>query len=318
MTPSTDFTDVAAYRAYVEKFAPELITRGYYSNRTAQLVTAHDGVKGKKVLTILTLGTLGRRWSKAFNPPAGTIGFTPRELVVEAAKFELGFVPQEFESNYLGQFRRQGFNDSDFIPFEGFIMNAVMAKQAAEIEAGMWRAEKANVAADTDTLMMIHDGYLTKLAKDQALGTPKLTAYTTPGGAVTQNNVVEVLEGMWDRLDPEYQDMPIGIFVNPKIWSWYQRQYRNDYSKYTESMQTGRIKLDFCDGEIIRTPGMGTSQRIVMTPLENMHYGFDGLDEAYAFNFEKEHREVHYWSDFKMGVEFGIMEDGVMVINDLP
>lgn len=317
MTPSTNFTDVAAYRAYVEKFAPELISRGFYGNRTAQIVTPHEGVKGKKILTILTLDTLGRRWTKAFNPPAGTMKFTPRELVVEAGKFEYGFVPQEFESNYLGQFRTKTFNDSDEIPFEGFMMNKAMDKQAQEIENSMWRAEKAVSPADTDTLMMIHDGYLKKIAIDQALGSPKLTAYTTPGGAVTRNNVIEVMEGMWDTLDADYQDLPIGIFCNPQIWSWYQRAYRDDFSKYTESMQTGRIKLDFCDGEIIRTPGMGTSQRIIMTPVENLHYAYDGIDDSSTFNFEKDHREIHYWADFKMGVEFGIMEDGVMAINDL-
>lgn len=317
MTPSTDFTEVEAYRDYVEKFAPELITRGFYGNRTAQMVTPHEGVKGKKILTTLTLGTLGRRWSKAFNPPAGTMAFAPRELVVEAGKFEHGFVPQEFESNYLGQFRTKTFNDSDMIPFEGFIMNSVMAKQAQEIENSMWRAVKAVSPADSDTLLMIHDGYLQKIKEDQDSVSPNLDAYTTPGGAVTRNNVIEIMEGMWDMLDADYQDMPMVIFCNPQIWSWYQRAYRDDYSKYTESMQTGRIKLDFCDGEIVRTPGMGTSQRIIMTPLENMHYGFDGIDDANTFNFEKDHREIHYWADFKMGVEFGLLQQGVMAINDL-
>lgn len=317
MATSTNFTDVAAFRAYVEKFGDQLISRGFYGNRTAEIVTPHEGVKGKKILTLLTLGTLGRRYSKTFAPPAGTVKFTPRELDVEAGKFELSFVPQEFESSYLGMYRKKTFNDSDEIPFEGYIMNDVMKKQAQEIENSMWRAVKAVSPADTDTLMMIHDGYLTKLAKDQALGSPKLTAYATPGGAVTQNNIIEVVEGMWDRLDPEYQDMPIGIFLKPQLWSWYQRKYRDDYSKYNESMQTGRLKLDFCDGELIRTPGMGTSNRIVMSPIENLHYGYDGIDDATTFNFEKDHRAVDYWADFKMGVQFGIMEDGVMVINDL-
>ena len=317
MTPSTNFTDVAAFQAYVQTFGPQLISRSFYGNRTAQLVTPHEGVKGKKNLTILTLGTLGRRWNKAFAPVAGTLKFTPRELVVEKGKFELGFVPQEFEDSYLGQFRKGTFNNSDEIPFEGYIMNDVAAKQANEIENSMWRAVKAVSPADTDTLMMIHDGYLEKIRKDLASGTPHLTPVATPGGAITQNNVIDLMESMWDRLDADYQDMPMGIFCNPKIWSWYQRAYRNDFTKYTDSMKTGRIKLDFCDGEIIRTPGMGTSQRVVMGPVENMHYGYDGLDDATTFNFEKDHREVHYWADFKMGVEFGLLEDGVMVVNDL-
>ena len=317
MATSTNFTDVVALRAYVEKFAPDLIARGFYGNRTAGLITGHEGVKGKKIMNLLTLGTLGRRYNKTFSAPADTLAFAPRELVVEAGKFEFSFVPQEFESSYLGMFRTKTFNDSDEIPFEAYIMQKVMEKQAEEIENAMWRGVKAGSPATSDTIDMIFDGFLQIIADDQAEVTPALTAYTTPGGAVTANNVIEVLEGMWDTLDAAYQDMPIGIFVNPKIWSWYQRAYRNDYSKYSESMQTGRIKLDFCDGEIIRTPGMGTSQRIIMTPVDNLHYGYDGIDDATTFNIEKDHRQIDYWADFKIGVQVGLLVDGVMAVNDL-
>ena len=317
MAVSTNFTDAAAYRAYVEEFADDLISRGYYSNRTASIATPHEGVKGKKTLTILSLGNLGRRWDAAFSPTADTLAFSPRELNVEPCRFELQFVPQSFEGNYLGAKRTRTFNDSNEVPFIGYIMNQVMAKQSQEIENAMWRGEEVTPNLSTHTLLQTVDGYLTIIADDQALGSPKLTPVATPGGAITQNNVVELIESMWDVLDPSYQDMPIAIFVNPKVWSLYQRAYRNDFSKYTDAMQTGRIKLDFCDGEIIRTPGMGTSSRILMTPAENLHYGFDGANDASTFNFEKDHRAMDYWSDFKMGVQIGLMEQGVVVINDL-
>jgi hypothetical protein len=194
-------------------------------------------------------------------------------------------------------------------------MNKVMEKKAQEIEDAMWRAVAAASPASTDELSELFDGYLQLLTDAVTAG--DITPVATPGGSITQSNVVELIESMWDTLDAAYQDLPIGVFVNPKIWSMYQRAYRNDYSKYTDSMQTGRMKLDFCNGEIIRTPGMGTSNRILMTPVDNLHYGYDGLDDATVFNFEKDHRELHYWSDFKIGVQIGILEDGVVAVNDL-
>lgn len=320
MTPSTNFTDVAALRAYVETFSDQLISRAYYGNKTAQLVTAHDGVKGKKILNLLTLGTIGRRYDKAFNPVAGTLVFSPRTLSVEAGKFELGFVPQEFESSYMGQFRKTSFNNTEEIPFEGFIMNAVMAKQANEIENAMWRAVAATSPASSDTLLQLFDGYLTLITKDLAATTPKLDPVITPTGAITAANAVALLESMFDQVLPEYQDMPMSIFVSPQVFSKYNRNHRADFSKYTvdANNNSGRITLDFCDAEIIRTPGMGTSSRVLMTPKENLHYGYDGVDDATHFNFEKDHREMHFYADFKIGVQIGLLEQGIVVVNDLP
>ena len=317
MPVSQNLSDAAAYQGFVREYSADMISRSFFGNRTASIATPHTGVKGKKVLNILTLETIGRRWNLTFSPPANTVKITPRELVVERCKFEFEFQPQGFYDTYLGEFHRGTFNSTDEFPFMSFILQKIAEKKATEIETAWWQGDKAASPASTDTLSAVINGWLALITDDLAAGVPKLTPVTTSGGSLTISNVIGTIESMYDRLNPELQDMPFGVFVSPKVFSLYQRAYRDTYSKYATTIQDGRMKLDFCDGELIRTPGMGTSSRIVMTPKENLHYGYDGIDDAQTFNFEKDHRSLHYWSDFLMGVEFGLFEQGFIVVNDL-
>jgi hypothetical protein len=317
MAVSTNLTDVNAYQGFVREYAQDIISRSFYGNQTADIATPHSGVKGKKVLTQLTLETLGRRFNKTFNPPANTVKFSPRELSVERGKFELQIQPHDFYDSYLGEFHRGTFNSTDEFPFESYVMMKVAEKQSTEIERAWWAGDKAASPASTDALTAVINGWLTLITDDLAAGTPKLTAVATSGGTLTTSNTIQTMEAMFDALDPVLQSTDFGVFVSPKVFSLYQRQYRNDYSKNTDNAQNGRMKLDFCDGELIRTPGMGSSSRIIMTPKENLHYGYDGITDASAFNFEKDHRNLDYWCDFLFGVEFGIFEQGWIVVNDL-
>lgn len=315
MAVSTKFTDVQAFRDYVQDFAEQLIGKAFFKASTLNMITNHDGVKGKLTLTELILGDLIRRWNATFAPVADTLEFTPRHLDVEAARLELQIVPQQFEESYLGYARRASFNNVEPLPFEGYIMMQVMAKAMQEIETAIWQADPAGAPAATDALIDVISGFLNIIADDQA-GAAVLTPVTTSGGAITTSNVITLIESMWDGLDPAYQDMPVGIFVAPHVWKKYQVAYRENYGKYTDPIQNGRMKLDFCDAELIRTPGMGSSSRVVMTPIDNLHVGYDGL-QGESMNFEQNHRALDYWWDFKLGCQIGIYAPGVVVINDL-
>jgi hypothetical protein len=317
MALSQNLTEAAAYQGFVREYSQDMISRSFFGNRTAGIATPHDGVRGKKVLNILTFETIGRRWNIAFAPPANTVKITPRELVVERCKFEFEFQPQLWYDSYLGEFHRGSFANTDDFPFESFIFQKIAEKKSNEIEKAWWTGDKAATPASTDPLTSVINGWLTLIADDLAAGTPKLTPVPTSGGAITTSNAISLLESMYDQLQPELQDIEFGVFVSPKVYSLYQRAYRDANSKYTDNAQRGRMKLDFCDGELIRTPGMGSSSRVLMTPKENLHYGYDGLSDKDLFSFEKDHRSLHFWSDFLMGVEFGIFEQGYIVVNDL-
>jgi small basic protein len=61
---------------------------------------------------------------------------------------------------------------------------------------------------------------------------------------------------------------------------------------------------------------MGDSNRIIMIPRAQLHYGYDGESDFSNFNFQQIIRELFFWMDFKLGVQVTLAVDGVCVIND--
>lgn len=313
---STNQVDIGAYRDFVETFSDDLLVRGFLRGRTLELATFHPGVQGKEVLTQLRLQQFGRRYSEDFAPVADTVKFTPLVLEVVPAKFELRFVPQRFIKTYLGR-KLKAFNDADMIPFEGEVLMNLMDLQAWEICESLWQAVAVTPALDTHNLKQIHNGYLKKITDALAAGSPVLTATPVPGGAWTKANIIETLETMWTRLDESIKRKPVSVCMKPNLVMLYQQAYREQFGKYTDNAQDGRVKLDFgTEAYLEPLPEMGSTNRVVMTQTANLHFGYDGV-VGDGFNLDKVKRAIDYYYDFQMGCNFGFLEDGAVVVNDL-
>lgn len=314
MATSTTFTNAQAYRDYVEKFGAELISEMFHSSPTPGAVTNHSGVKGKLVLTELVLGTLVRRWSSDFNAVAGTVDFVPRELDVKKAKTELSFVPQNYETAYLGYMRRTGQNPDD-LPFEAFTFAKVIQKIAQEIEIALWQAVESGSPAAGDPLTDVFDGYLHIIA-DEITAT-NLTPVAVSGGVWTTANIISTLESMYSNLDAAYKENEVHVFCSYEIMELYNRAYRDNHGNYAQRDHDGRMKLDFGPAYFRPTPGMTGSDRVLITPAANLHYGYDAPGEEAIFNFDQDKRNMDFWADFTIGVNFGIVNDNIMQVCDL-
>lgn len=312
---SINYADAASYRAFAEEIHDELVALAVYGSNTMQRITTHDNVKGKKVLTQLLFNKMGRRYKKDFGAPANTMSLKPRELVVEAGKFETSIVPQEFEDTYLGDLKRTKFSNVSEYPFERYILEKMAMQQNREIADAIWQGVKTGTPADTDTIDMIFDGFLHKIA--DAITATTLTPHAVSGGAYTVDNVVDEFEAQFDNLDSAYQSLPIGVFVAPHLYNLYLRGYRKKYTANSEIVRDGVAKLDFVNAFLIREPGMGTSNRVLMTPEANLNVGFDSIDSVGAWEMEKVKRQLDYWADFKIGVEFTFLQDEVVAVNNL-
>lgn len=309
MSASANYTDVAAYRAYVEEFAPGLLSKLFVSFKSATLNTAHEGVKGRKTLTELTISDLVTRYGRDFAPKADAVDFAPRVLNVADAKVDLKFVPKDMESSYLGRARRQG-QDSMDMPFIGFILERILAKVASEQEVAYWRGIAAGTPAATDALTALFDGFSKIIADEQTAS--NLTPVVT--GALTNTNAVGIIESMYTELGSQYQDVQVDIFMNPSTRIKLIQDYRERYGKYVV-LADGSIKLDIGNAIYHSCPGM-KDNAVIITPMENLHYGYDGAMDSSMFNFEQEDRAMKLWMDFKMGVQIGIVHDDIIVTND--
>ena len=315
---SQKLTTAAAFQAYVRDYAPELISKAFFAFKTAMIpgINIQEGVKGQRILTEVVIATLARKWNRNFESIADAVNFKPRTLSVVPAKVDISIAPQEFETTYLGQFRQRGQNPGADLPFEAFIMDKLLAKVAQEIEIAVWRGVVPGSPSGTDALALLFDGFM-ELIRDLVTGGHAVVAVS--GGAYTANNIISNFEAMFDELSPALQDMPVVACCSMANLKLYKQAYRELYGKYVvnEPNAINRLKLDFGDVTLIGLPGIGTSDRVVMTPAENLVIGFDSFDDTTTFNFEQDKRCIDMWMDFKMGVQIAITDDDFLVVNDL-
>jgi hypothetical protein len=309
MSLSLNTTSAASFRAYVQDYYDTLLTDLFVSFKSAPLFTSHEGVKGKLTLTKLTTADLVRRYSSTFAPVTDAFTFAPRHLDVTDAKVDLKIIPKEFESSYLGMYRQKG-QDSMDLPFEGYILADAMKKIQSEMEFAIWRAAAAGSPASTDKLIALFDG-IREIIKDEITATT-LTPIAT--GAITNVNAVASVEAVHAGLGDAYLDNVVDIFLNPLDKIKFIQDYRERYGKYT-TQADGSIALETGNAMIHVVSGV-PANCILATPKENIHYGYDGAMDASMFNFEQEDRSIKMWLDFKMGVNFGIVNDDIIAINN--
>lgn len=317
MDLSADLTAVAGYLDYVQDYSEDLIRRAFYSPKTVANATVHEGVKGRLTLTRLkAAANAARAWKKDFEPVDNAVSFSPRHLDVYAIKRDLSFTPQEFESTYLGFKRQQGQNPGQDLPFEGYILQHILDTHAEELDAALWAGARATtVTPGTTPMNQVFDGFL-ELIKD-AITATTLAPVVTPTGAITTSNIVALLETMWNGLGAAYKERQVMIFLSWANFQKYQQGYRESFGKYASLNKDATVTLDFSQNAILMPmPGMGNSNRVVMTPMENLHVGFDSIGDQ-MFQMEQNKRVVDFWMDFKVGCQIAQLDEGAIVVNDL-
>lgn len=321
MAQSATLTDVQAYRDYVQDFHDELITRAFFSPETVQLATAHEGVKGKKTLTRLKF-VRGKAvaWKADFQPATGAVTFHPRHIEVEPVKRDLSFIPQEFEDSYLGAQRKPGQNPGADLPYEGQILNTILSGHAEELEEGLWQAVKAgSITPGVTPMNQCYDGFL-EIIKDEITGggIPGAQVVPVSGGAYSMTNIVDTIENMWKALNAAYKNMAVDAYLSWGNFTLFNQAYRELYGFNFGSTEAARRKLDFSmNATLIPLPGMGESDRIVLTPRGNLHVAYDSFADTNMFEFEKNKRQMDFWMDFKLGVQIGQTDEGGLIVTDL-
>lgn len=315
---STNYTEAAGFRDYVEDISGEIFTKTFLGFDSASLFTLHEGVKGSKTWTQMDLLPLARRYNSAFQV-TDNINLKPVTLRTHANKIEHKEIPQDLEGTYLGFLRSRGFNKQDW-PFERWSIMKLLEKFAGELEVAVWQGEETDTPAVGDLMRLTFDGFLIKFT--EAITALLLTPVAT--GPLDSTNTYPGLLTMWDEVPPELQKSGTDIFMSMPQFNDLLTDMENRFNgvsqSYVEVGNAGYKALRFRRGGgntlIHPIAGMGDSRRIIMIPRANLHYGYDGASDFTNFNFQQLIRELFYWMDFKLGVQVTLAVDGVAVVND--
>lgn len=311
MFTAIDLTALAAaLGAYHQEHRDELVSELLLDEDFTADLNVMDDVTDELPLPSLALDDLTKPADPTtFSPTASSLNFSARILKVRGIKVDLLLIPQVLEKSWLGKMKKS--NDPMDMPFEKFIMNYINSKITSELRLKSVYKGIYNGAGTTPADTMT--GFL-KLIADEITAT-NITPVVT--GAITSTNVVDKLEATYDALGEAYKGKPTIMKVNPQIFDWYNRKYRVDFGTNQDYKGMAKLRrpLDGTMCEIVREPGLGTSQRVIASPVENFVYGVDSAS-GYTLDVQKFDRSLKILIDLKAGVQFAQIHARALAVND--
>lgn len=315
---SLDHSYAQSFQDYVRTYADELFCEMFYGFKTSDLAKTYEGIKGEHVITQLEIGeNLARRWAKTFDPVTDAATFKPRVLKTVTNKVDFSVVPQQYEAAYLGAWRKKGQDPMDW-PFAAYVLSKIMAKLQQEFEVAVWQGVEEASPSAGDYLRQTFDGYLQIITESLAAG--DIDAVTT--GAITGSNIIAKLRDMWAEVLSQYKENGTDILMSYAMYDTYRIAYKDAYKidpAYIDITNSGYRGVQFELGNgntrIIPVNGMAGSNRIVITPRENLTIGIDAGSD-FVFRVKEDIRELKFAMDFRMGAQILMQKNGILVVND--
>lgn len=250
-----------------------------------------------------------------FSPQADAINFGAQILKTREAKVDLLLYPAELHRTWLGKYKQRGSDPFD-MPFEAFIMDAIAKKAQEKIYLNAAYAGVYNAAGTTTAA--VADGFLKKTA-DLVTATDIAPVAT---GIVTYANVVTSVEAVCDAIDVKYRtQMNWELKVSDTIFNWYWKKRRELYPNLIQSYSgniglINSLPIEGYNVTLVRDIGLGSSQRMIATPHDNMGWLFDDESDVSNFETQRFNRGLKIMLDMKVGFGYIRAMDGYLVVND--
>lgn len=303
------YSDIAAYRAYIQSFGAELLTIAQIGFETASQVDHMPLVKGVHTDTLMKKnGSLIRGYNGVFT------GYDSQKLVpiqytTDPFKTEFNIMPGEaMYKSYLGFLTSRGFKTKEW-PIQKWFLTEHMNGIAAEMEVAIWEGVKSGLAAADAPIIQKMDGFGKRI--NDAITATLLTPIVT--GAVTATNIVEILEDMHATFSKAYKTKSVKCFLSINHETAYFKakgatlQYITD-EWMSKKFNTARIELVF-------VPGLDDN-KIVMTIPNNLVYNYDDVNDIKNWFLKEEHYSIEGSATMRAGTTIRFAEDGLLAVND--
>ena len=270
--------DISALAAYGGAYEKKLFSTLFNELDFTDL-TVIPNVKNDLNLTKLSVASGVRPYSSVFQPPTDDLDYSGRVLSAKLAKRDIEIEPLKYQSTWMAEMLTPG-TDPQSIPFAPYVWEQVIKKVASEVNDSATYLGVYNSAGTT--AVAVATGYGTIIANEITGG--NLVPIVT--GAITNVNAVSKFELMMKSMPSAYRRAGFNLYVSYDLSDKYQEDYRERYKKYVSMNEDGSFFIDNTSRKVKITPvtWMGTSQRIIATPKENMLVGTDRLSDLQKIN----------------------------------
>jgi len=271
------------------------------------------GIKNTLKLTKLTVKDGVRGYREQFDAADDDLSYSGRDLAVELLKRDLLINPLRYRSTFMSEVMKPGVNPDD-IPFAGFVGDQTMIKIGQEVNDGAYLAVKGAATSVLTTFDGLGTQIAAAIAAETAVAGTGLVPVAT--GAIANTTAVAKVEQMMKAMPVAYRRAGFGLFMSYDVFDKYNEDYREKYKKYLAPNDDGVYTVDNTGRKVQLIPAswMGTSQRIIATPKENLLAGVDALGDMDKIHTDVELEIIKWRVLFALG--FQIRDLGAIKVND--
>jgi hypothetical protein len=238
-----------------------------------------------------------------------------RYLDPKPGKVDLSVIPSAAIGSYMRRQATAGRKNEPSITFEEFLIKDYLPKLIASqleldtIWAGSYNGSGTTAAA-------ICDGYL-------AIVTAAITAGDLAGNIIdpisetlpTAANILDYVNAFVDAIPGKYHNTPMKLFISRTNYMRYLRKYQVTNGALPYNTEFPKAMVDGTMVELVPRNGMGSSDRMIITPQTNAFLGMEKADDVSALKFQDDKRALLVMADFAIGVNFADMAQ--VWVNDL-
>ena len=285
---------------------------GLPNDGTRRFIGVQTGIKKSAYLNYMALTPTFQDGSACGFNPLDEIALGQKEINLATVKVNGEICPETLLGKW-GEWKVRIAATEKELPFEAYIIDALLAQIRKGIEAQIWVGDSSG----TDPI----DGFLTQFTADANVVSVTLTGVT----------------GAYDAVKAVYFGMPGDaldrggiIFVDPAIY----RALLNDLTAlnyFHYDMGNGNpeeILLPGTDVRVIKTAGLAGTKAIVGTFGDNLVYGTDleGDNEKVFLRYSEDDEVFKYTVKWNMGVAYhfseqiawGVMDDAPVPLGTCP
>lgn len=251
------------------------IVLGSVKGDTIPMLRKQLGVKTRERLNYLDVDPVLQDGSNCGFSASGSTAFSEREIETAQIKAQ----DQYCDKDLLGKFAEYqvkiaATKDGSDMPFEAEILNEVVGKINEKMEKLVWQGDKNN----GDLI----DGFLT-----QAEGADSGSTIMVTGSSAT--SISTRIEEMVNAVPEDFDADKMTIFVSPanfrKLAFELVKDYKYNANMFDADVENRDIIYPGTSIKVHKTIGLLGSDKLVASPVENLAYGADLMNDEEKIRF---------------------------------
>ena len=299
--------DVTGLAAYIQDNRDLLIKNfALVGTATRRRISIQTGVKGKANLHFLELSAVLQDGTACAFNAADELALTKRTIETAMIKVDGEICPRTLRGTYAEYLIRINAT-SEELPFEQYIIDAIVAEVNKKIEKLIWQGDTASA----DPNLKWINGFLKQAGADANVIPVTITG--------TPASVYADILAVYNAAPEEALERGLSIFVSPaEFRAFVQALVTNNYYHYSGPQDSYPDEFIFpgTDARVVRTPGLAglASEAILATFPRNLYYGCDveGDSEDIDIWFSKDNRTVRYEVLWNSGVQYAFPDQIVL------